>query len=87
MSVLQLVEKCTAQEWQVPLELSPLPSRGIDKGLWIDPVAFLQVLNGWALALWAIQMAQRLGPAERHAAARELYRAGVRLLPVEGNAG
>jgi len=60
MSILQLVEKCTPQAWRVPLELSPLPDRGSHKGLWIDPVALLQGLNGWALAVWAVQMAQRL---------------------------
>jgi hypothetical protein len=60
MSILQLVEKCTPQEWQVPLELSPLPHQGNDKGLWIDPVALLTVLNGWARAVWAIGLAQRL---------------------------
>jgi hypothetical protein len=54
------VGKCTPQEWQVPLDPSPLPNRGSDKGLWIDPVALLTVLNGWALATWAIQMSQRL---------------------------
>lgn len=60
MSILQLVGKCTPTEWQVPLELSPLPNRGSEKGLWIDPVAFIQVLNGWGLAEWAIRTAQRL---------------------------
>ena len=60
MSILQLVIKCTPQTWQVPLELSPLPDRGSEKGLWIDPVAFLQELNGWALAQWAVRLAQRL---------------------------
>jgi hypothetical protein len=54
MSIIQLVTKCTPTEWQVPLELCPLPSRGSDQGLWIDPVAFIQVLNGWELAAWAI---------------------------------
>lgn len=60
MSILQLVTKCTPQTWQVPLKLSPVPSRGSDKGLWIDPVVFLQELNGWALAQWAVRLAQRL---------------------------
>ena len=60
MSILQLVAKCTPTEWQVPLELSPLPQGRSDKGLWIDPVAFIQILNGWALAEWAIRTAQRL---------------------------
>jgi hypothetical protein len=60
MSILQLVRKCTPTEWQVPLELSPLPNRGSDKGLWIDPVAFIQVLNGWELAEWAIRKAKSL---------------------------
>lgn len=60
MSILQVVGKCAPQEWQVPLDLSPLPNRGSDKGLWIDPVALLTVLNGWPLAVWAIQMSHRL---------------------------
>ncbi len=37
-----------------------MPGRGSDKGLWIDPVAFINVLNGWALAEWAIRAARRL---------------------------
>lgn len=60
MSILQLVAKCTPTEWQVPLELSPWPDHGSDKGLWIDPVALLHLLNGWGLAQWAIRMARRL---------------------------
>ena len=60
MSILQLVEKCTPQEWHAPLELSPPPNKGSDKGLWVDPVALIQVLNGWALAEWAIGTAQRV---------------------------
>jgi hypothetical protein len=47
-------------EWQVPLELSPLPKRGSDQGLWIDPVTLVHLLNGWELAQWAIRTAQRL---------------------------
>ncbi len=60
MNILQVVGKCAPQEWRVPLDLSPLPNRGSDKGLWVDPVALLTELNGWALAAWAIQMSQRL---------------------------
>jgi hypothetical protein len=60
MSILQLITKCTPTEWQVPLELSPLPDQGSDKGLWVDPVAFINVLNGWELAEWAIGTARRL---------------------------
>jgi hypothetical protein len=60
MSILQLVAKCTPQEWHVPLELSPLPDKGSEKGLWVDPVAFIRLLNGWALAQWAVRTAQRL---------------------------
>jgi hypothetical protein len=60
MSLLQLVAKCTPTAWQVPLELSPLPSQGSDKGLWIDPVRFIKVLNGWELAGWAIRTAEGL---------------------------
>jgi len=60
MSILQLAAKCTPVEWQLPLELSPLPVRGSDKGLWVDPVALITILNGWALAEWAIQTAQRM---------------------------
>lgn len=60
MSIIQLVGKCTPAEWRMPLELSPLPGRGSDKGLWIDPVTLIQELNGWELATWAIQTSQRL---------------------------
>jgi len=60
MSILQLAAKCTPTAWQAPLELSPLPNEGTEKGLWIDPVALICVLNGWALAEWAIRTAQRL---------------------------
>jgi len=60
MSILQLAAKCTPTEWQVPLDLRPLPNSGNDKGLWVDPVAFLDVLNGWELAEWAIRTAQHL---------------------------
>ena len=60
MSILQWVAKCTPQEWHVPLELSPLPDKGSDKGLWVNPVAFVHLLNGWALAQWAVCTAQRL---------------------------
>jgi hypothetical protein len=60
MSILQLVAKCTPQEWRVPLELSPVPDKGSEKGLWVDPVAFIRRLNGWALAQWAVRTNQRL---------------------------
>jgi hypothetical protein len=60
MSILRLAAKCTPTEWQVPLELSPLPIQGSDKGLWIDPVAFVNLLNGWELAQWAIRTARCL---------------------------
>lgn len=78
MSILQLVEKCTPQEWHVPLELSPLPNKGSDKGLWIDPVVLIQVLNGWALAEWVIGTAQRVQfwalPKPRGPGAPPIYR-------------
>jgi len=78
MSILQLVEKCTPQEWHVPLELSPLPNKGSDKGLWVDPVVLIQVLNGWALAEWAIGTAQRVQfwalPKPRGPGAPPIYR-------------
>ncbi len=60
MSILRLAAKCTPTAWQVPLELSPLPIQGSDKGLWIDPVAFIKVLNGWELAQWAMRTARCL---------------------------
>jgi Transposase DDE domain len=60
MSIIQLVAECTPQEWHIPLELSPLPKRGSAKGLWIDPVTLLSLLNGWALAEWALCTARRL---------------------------
>jgi len=46
--------------WQVPLEPEPLLSGSHDKGLCIDPLAYIQVFNGWALAEWAIRKARRL---------------------------
>ena len=49
---------CTI-EWQVPLELSPAPLRSSDKGLWIDPVTFITLLNGWELAQCPIQTSQQ----------------------------
>ena len=65
-------------EWQAPLEVCPLSRGSNDKGLWIDPVAFIQVLNGWALAEWAIGTAQRLQfwalPKPRGAGAPAIYR-------------
>jgi hypothetical protein len=60
MSILQLAAKCIPMKWQVPLELSPLPRRGNDKGLWIDPVTFITLLNGWALAQWAMRTSRQL---------------------------
>ena len=55
MSILQLAARCIPIKWQAPLEVSPLSVRSSDAGLWIDPVAFIHVLNGWALAQWAMQ--------------------------------
>lgn len=60
MSIIQLVGKCTPAEWHVPLELSPLPGRGRDAGLWVDPVTLIRELNGWELATWAMQTSHRL---------------------------
>ena len=61
MSILQLVTKYTLLgNTTGPLELSPLPGRGSDEGLWIDPVTLIRELNGWELATWSIQTSQRL---------------------------
>ncbi len=60
MSILQLAARCILIEWQVPLELSPAPIRGSAKGLWIDPVTFIDLFNGWELAQWAMQTSRRL---------------------------
>lgn len=60
MSILQLAARCIPIEWQVPLEVSPLSVRSSDEGLWIDPVAFIHLLNGWELAQWAMQTSRRL---------------------------
>jgi hypothetical protein len=60
MSILQLAARCIPIEWQVPFELSPTPIRGSDKGLWIDPVTLIDLLNGWELAQWAMQASRRL---------------------------
>jgi hypothetical protein len=58
--------------------MSPLPGRSSDKGLWIDPVAFVRVLSGWQLAEWAIQQARRLQfwalPKGRGPGAPRVYR-------------
>lgn len=62
MSILAIVEKCMLSQWQVPLDLQPLPSRSSAKGLWVNPVAFLKILNGGALATWALSTAARLQP-------------------------
>ena len=78
MSILQLVAKCTPMEWQAPLEMEALASGSDEKGLWIDPVAFIQILNGWALAEWAIRTAQQLQfwtlPKPRGSGAPPIYR-------------
>ena len=60
MSILQIAAKCIPREWQAPLDLTPMPSQGSEKGLWIDPVTLIRVLNGWELAQWAMQTSQRL---------------------------
>jgi len=60
MSILQLAVRCILLEWQMPLTLSPLPVRSSTKGLWIDPVTLIDLLNGWELAQWALQSSRRL---------------------------
>jgi hypothetical protein len=50
MSILQLAARCIPIEWRAPLEVSTWSVRSSDEGLWINPVAFIHVLNGWALA-------------------------------------
>ena len=77
MSILQCVAKCTSREWHAPLELSPLPDKGTDQGLWVDPIAFIEQLNGWALAQWAMRTAQGLQfwalPKPRGPGAPQIY--------------
>jgi hypothetical protein len=43
------------------LPLEPLPERP-GKKLWLTPEAFLQAINGLALAQWAVQVSNWLGP-------------------------
>ena len=78
MSILPLATRCIPMKWHVPLELSACSSRGSDKGLWIDPVTLLKLLNGWELAQWAIQTSQRLQvwalPQPLGPGAPEIYR-------------
>jgi hypothetical protein len=78
MSILQQATRCTLQKWQLPLELNPVAVRGSDKGLWIDPVAFIHLVNGWQLAQWAIQLSRGLQfwalPKPAGAGAPETYR-------------
>lgn len=51
---------------------------GSDKGLWVDPFAFIRVLNGWELAEWAMRTARRLQfwalPKPRGPGAPQTYR-------------
>lgn len=78
MSILQLAVRCIPMEWHPPLALSPLPVRSSTKGLWIDPVTFIELLNGWELAQWALQSSRRLQfwslPKPSGPGAPEIYR-------------
>src|SRR6266436_5424879 len=40
-----------------PNAVLPVVSAGGSKGLWIDPVRFLALIDGWALAQWACTQA------------------------------
>ena len=60
MSILQQATQCTLQPWQLPLQLSPVSVHGSNKGLWIDPVTFIYLINGQQLARWAIQTSRQL---------------------------
>ena len=62
MSLSALVERCIPANWQLPLDLTPLPSTGGRGGLWVDPVALLEQVHGQALARWALRLAARLQP-------------------------
>ena len=62
MSIVELTQRCIPNQLQLPLELTPLPEASGRGGLWVDPVHFLEVISGWALAQWAIQLSARLQP-------------------------
>jgi hypothetical protein len=58
----------SAVETSLPTDgLVPADPAGRPKGLWIDPVRFLELIDGWALAQWACALARawrnRLHPA------------------------
>lgn len=45
------------------LDVSERPElRGTDKGLWIEPETLLNLINGWVVAQWAIELSYRLQP-------------------------
>jgi hypothetical protein len=63
MSILQIVQRCTSSlRWEPPSEVTTSSAQAGKGGLWIDPVAFLQITGAWALAEWALNTAQRLHP-------------------------
>lgn len=62
MSLLGIVQRSIPNNWQMPLDLAPLSDTGGGGGLWVDPVALLEIINGLALARWALRQAAQLQP-------------------------
>lgn len=63
MSILQIVQICTSPlRWELPSEVTTPSAQAGKGGLWVDPVAFLQITGAWTLAEWALNIAQRLRP-------------------------
>jgi len=50
MIVPAIAARYIPANWQLPLDLTPLPEQGGRGGLWIDPVALLACINAPALA-------------------------------------
>ena len=61
-AIIKKVGSIVARKLDWPaLPLEPLPEQP-GKKLWLTPEAFLQAINGPALAQWALQVASRLHP-------------------------
>ena len=59
MSIAQIVQRCTSPiRWEAQSEVATFSAQAGKGGLWIDPVAFLQIARVWTLAEWALNTAQ-----------------------------